>query len=151
MTKAARIFLSDDSKPAIVVAMHHNAAGIYYEQDDAIVVPGWRESVELGSALRSAMGRFSFRDQNQRDSKRSEWPAYRAAGCRSIREFEASYLRISVRPANDAEVTYIFEARPIGEDDISLSVSSNPRLDAEISRLLHRLYDACSRWSSIVA
>jgi hypothetical protein len=151
MLKLARIFLSDDSKPAIVAAMHHNADGIYYEQDDAIVVPNWRKSLQLGAALRSAMERFSFRDRNLRDSKRSEWPAFRAAACRTIREFEASYLHISVRPANEAEVTYIFEARPIGEDDISLSVSSNPRLDAEISRLLLRLYDACLRWSSVVA
>jgi hypothetical protein len=151
MLKQARIFLADDQKPAIVAAMHYNAAGINYEQDEAVAITGWRESLQLVAALRSALERFSFRDRNLRDSKRSEWPAYRASGCRSIREFESSYFCISVHPANEAEIIYIAEARPLGEEEISLSVTANSRVDKEIGQRVLKLYDACSRWSSVVA
>src|SRR5580658_5727022 len=129
MLKQAHIYLVDDAKPAIVAAMHHNAAGIFYEQDEVVVVVDWRQSSPLVAALRSALERFSFRDRNLRDSKRSEWPAYRASGCRSVQEFESSYICITVRPANEAEIIYIAEARPLGEEEIRLSVTANSRVD----------------------
>jgi hypothetical protein len=151
MLKETHIYLADDTKPAIVAAMHHNRDGIRYEQDEAVVVSGWRESSALVAALHSALQRFSFHDRNLRDSKLTEWPAYRASRCRSVRGFQSSYLCISVRPANEAELIYVAEAQPLDEEEISLSVTANRHNDEEIGRRLLRLYDACSRWSSVVA
>jgi hypothetical protein len=151
MLKEARIYLADDTKPAIVAAIHHNAAGIYYEQDEAVVVADWREVLPLVAALRSALERFSFRDRNLRDSKLSEWPAYRVSGCRSVKEFQSSYFCISVRAANESELCYIAEAHPLDEREISLCVTINRHGDDEAGRTLFRLYDACSRWSSVMA
>jgi hypothetical protein len=151
MLKEAHIYLADETRPAVVAAMHHNRDGIRYEQDEAVVVPGWRDYAALVPALRSALQRFSFLDRNLRDSKRSDWAAYRASRCRSVRDFESSYLCISVRPANEAELLYIAEARPLDEEEISLSVTASRHDNADIGRKLLRLYDACSRWSSVVA
>ena len=149
MLREARIYLADSSKPAIVTALHHNTAGLRYEQDKAIVVAGWRESLSLVTALHSALERFSFPDRNLRDLKLSEWPAYRASSCQSVKKFESSYLRISVRPANEAELLYIAEVKPLDESEISLCVTLNRNDDVKIGRLLLRLYDVCSRWSSV--
>jgi hypothetical protein len=151
MLKEAHIYLAEDTKPAIVAAMHHNRDGIRYEQDEAVVVPDWRASGTLVPALRSALQRFSFLDRNLRDSKLSEWGAYRASRCRSVREFQSSYFCISVRPANEAELFYIAEARPLDEDEITLSVTASRHDDEDIGRRILRLYDVCSRWSSVVA
>ncbi len=152
MLKEAHIYLANDTKPAIVAAMHHNQDGILYEQDEAVVVPGWRDSTALVAALRSALQRFSFHDRILRDAKRSEWPAFRASRCRSVRDFQRSYFRISVRAANEAELCYIAEACPLEESEISLCVTINRHDgDEESVRKLLRLYDVCSRWSSVVA
>ena len=38
------------------------------------------------------------------------------------RDFQSSYLSVSVRPANGAELFYIAEACPLDEEEITLSV-----------------------------
>jgi hypothetical protein len=35
-------------------------------------------------------------DQNLRSGKKTDWPAYRVSGTKSVREFEEEYLRLSV-------------------------------------------------------
>ena len=150
MLKEAHIYLADEKKPAIVAAMHHNLAGICYEQDEAVVVADWREGLPLVAALRSALERFSFRDRNLRDVKLTDWSAYQASHCRSVREFQGSYLCISVRAASEAELCYFAEARPLDESEISLRVTINRHGDDDAGRKLLRLYDACSRWGSSV-
>ena len=149
MVKEARIYLADESKAAIVVAMHHNFAGLYYEQENPITISNWRDSPELALALRSALHRFSLCDRNLRELKSSDWTAYRVSRCRSVREFQGTYLRISVRAANEAELCYIAEAQPLDEDEVSLHILVDRIGDEEITRRLLRLYDVCSRWSSI--
>jgi hypothetical protein len=151
MLKEAHIYLADETKPAIVAAMHRNLDGICYEQDEAVVVTDWREGLPLVAALRSALERFSFRDRNLRDLKLADWSAYQASRCRSVREFQNSYFCISVRAASEAELCYIAEARPLDESEISLRVTINRHGDEDAGRKLLRLYDACSRWSSVVA
>jgi hypothetical protein len=82
--RTARVFLAQD-RHGIVAAMCFITAGIYYEQDQPSVVDSWREGVELGISLRSALGRFCFREANLRDPKLTDWPSYepRAAGPRA--------------------------------------------------------------------
>lgn len=150
MLKQAHIYLADDTKPVIVAAIHHNRDGICYEQDEAVIVPGWRNSTSLVAALRSALQRFSFHDRDLRGLKLSEWPAYRASRCRSVADFQSSYFCITVRAANEAELCYIAEARPLDESEISLCVTIDRYGDDETGRKLLRLYDACSRWSSVM-
>ncbi len=151
MLREAHIYLAEDTNPAIVAAMHHNRDGIRFEQDEAVVVSDWRSSGTLVPALRAALQRFSCLDRNLRDTKLLEWAAYRASRCRSVRDFQSSYLCISVRPANEAELFYIAEARPLDEEEITLSVTASRHDDVDIGRRILRLYDVCSRWSSVVA
>ena len=87
MTRQAHIYLPEDDRLAIVAPMNYNAAGIYYEQADAIVVASWRDTAAIAGAMRSALQQFVFRDLNLRDCKKTDWPSYRASGCRSVREF----------------------------------------------------------------
>jgi len=129
--------------------MHHNLAGLCYEQDESAILPDWREPLSLPPALLSALQRFSFRDCNLRDRKSSDWTAYRASQCRSVREFERSYLRITVRPANDAELCYIAEAKPLDESEVTLRITLDRTGGEEMGRRLLRLYDICSKWSSV--
>lgn len=137
-----------ENRPAIVAAMHFNSAGIYYEQDDPYVLESWRDGSALAGSLRSSLERFSFREENLRDHKNTDWPSYRASRCRSVREFESLYLGIHVRAVNEAKVFYDAYCRPHDENDITLHITINRNAtDIEIGRRLLILYDACRRWT----
>jgi len=127
--------------------MHHNAAGIYYEQDDPLLVPGWRDRPGLAEALRSSLARFSMRDGNLRERTKTDWPSFLASHCRSVREFETAFVCIGVQTLNEAELFYDASVQPHGELDISLHVTLNRNgPDGEIERKLVRLVDVATGW-----
>jgi hypothetical protein len=147
MLRRARIYLGATVKEAIVAALHHNSAGISFEQDGPAVIADWRQAPGLGVALRFALERFSLQERNLRDFKRTEWPSYRASSFRSVREFEAAYICISVQAVNEAELFYGACAHPPGEEDIALHVTLNRYgPDEEIERKILRLFNACVDW-----
>lgn len=148
MLRRAHIYLANADRAAIVSAMYYNAAGIYYEQEDSLLVSQWRERPGLAAALLSSLGRFSVRDRNLRELKKTDWPSFLASHCRSVREFESTYLCIAVRALNDAELVYDANVQPLGEADISLHLTINPRGPVEdIERRLVRLFDEASVWA----
>jgi hypothetical protein len=147
MLRRAHIYLGATVKEAIVAALNHNSAGISFEQDGPAVIADWRQAPGLGAALRFALERFSLRERNLRDFKKTEWPSYRASGFRSVREFEATYICISVQALNEAELFYDACAHPSGEEDIALHVTLNRYgPDEEIDRKILRLFNACVDW-----
>jgi hypothetical protein len=152
MLRRACIYLGATAKEAIVAALHHNNAGICFEQDDPAVVADWREGSGLAVALRLALERFSPQERNLRGYKRTEWPSYRASNSRSVREFEAKYICISVQALNESEFFYDAEAYPPGEEDIALHVTLNRYgPDEEIDRKLLKLFNACVDWPQVNA
>ena len=148
MLRRIHIYLADADMPAIVSAMHYNVAGIYYEQENSLLVPQWRERSGLAAGLRSSLGRFSMRDKNLREHKKTDWPSFLASHSHSVRDFESTYLCIVVQASNDAELVYDANVQPRGEPDISLHLAINPRdPDEEIERRLVRLFDEASVWA----
>ncbi len=146
MLRRAHIYLAQGNRPAIVSPVHYNAAGIYYEQNDPVVLPEWRGS-GLAVALYSSLGRFSMRDQNLREYKKTDWPSYLVSHCRSVREFESAYLCIDVKAANEAELFFDASIQPRGEPDISLHTTINAHApDEQTERQLVRLFDVASKW-----
>jgi hypothetical protein len=146
--RCAQVYLAAN-RPSIVAAMHFNSAGIYYEQGEPSVTDSWRDGLALAASLRSSLERFSFRDANLRDAKKTDWPSYRASRCHSVKEFESLYLRVHVRALNEAELFYDAYAQPPGENDITLHVTLNRYgPDAEIGRQLVKLFDVCRRWTA---
>jgi hypothetical protein len=147
MLRRAHVYLGTTVKEAIVAALHYNSAGIFFEQDEPVVVADWRRSPGLAIALRSALDRFAPQERNLRDYKRTEWPSYRASNSRSVREFEATHICINVQASNKAEFFYDADVYPPGEEDISLHVMLNRHgSDEEIDRKLLKLFNACVEW-----
>ena len=64
-----------------------------------------------------------MRDQNLREHKKTDWPSFLASHCRSVQEFESTYLCIAVQALNDAELFYDANVQPRGEPDMSLHVT----------------------------
>jgi hypothetical protein len=151
MLRRACIYLGPTAKEAIVAALHYNSAGISFEQEGPVAIANWRRAPGLGAALRFALERFSLQERNLRDLKKSEWPSYRASSSRSVREFEATYICISVQALNEAEFFYDAWAYPPGEEDIALHVTLNRYgPDEEFDRKILRLFDACVGWPRLL-
>jgi len=142
------IYLAE-GRAAVVAPSHYNLAGILYEQEEVLLVEAWRNDGVLADPLRQALRRFSFRERNLRDAKVKDWPSFRASNCKSVREFESSYLRLEVRAWNAAEAGYDASAGPAGESEISLHITLLLSLaDEELSRRIIRLFDACRQWTA---
>ena len=121
-----------------------------YEQENPFVVDSgeWEEVVPT---LRTALGMFTFREANLRDTRRTDWPAYRASKLRSVRQFQDLYIHIGVRAVNEAELFYRATCQPRGEHDISLNVTLNRyESDEEIARQLQKLFEVCLRWPAVM-
>lgn len=52
-----------------------------------------------------------------------DWPSFKASQVRSVRAFESSFIRIAVRGANTANVTYVVEGWPDTSSDIPINTS----------------------------
>ena len=151
MTKlrSANLYLAE-KRPAIIAAMHVNSAGIYYEQENPLVDES-SDWATLAASLRASLDRFSFREENLRDRKSTDWPAYRASRYRSVRQFKDLYQLIDVHGWSNSELFYYASCQPRGESDMTLRVTLDRySKDDEIDRLLRRLFKGSLRWAANV-
>jgi len=147
MVRAARIYVADPAKPAIVAALHRTHHSVWTEQDSPEVVTDWREPEKLAAAVRRAIERFSVKDVDLRHKKLTDWPSFRASRFRTVRAFQSTYNSIWLKSLNEAELFYDASMEPWDEPDIALHVTiSRGALDAEMGRKLLKLVDACAAW-----
>lgn len=139
--RGAHLYFSTGS--VIVAAVHQNAAGIYYEQAEPIVLQGVPSAVQLGDAFQAAFQKFSIGDASLHETRKSEWPAFQASGLRSMREFERLFRPMICYSVNSANITVRASVAHASCPDIELSISFNPLLAAEaVGERLMRLVKA---------
>jgi hypothetical protein len=124
--RCVHVYVSADK--AIVAAMHRNLAGIYYEQAAPVVLVGPSDAATLGAAFKRAFDGFSVKDANLRQHKRSDWPAYKASGLRTLKDFEARFRHVSCSGLDDANMIVQASTAHPGDKSISLNISFNPAL-----------------------
>jgi hypothetical protein len=152
MLRQAHIYLPNEDRPAILVPVFHTGSWIV-EQSDPTLLSEWREPVKLAKGVRSVLHKFVLKRMEIRGGGSArEGSTFRASRCRTLREFESTYLRIIVCAQNESELFFDAYTRPHYEDEIQLRTTLNPcGLDVEIGRKLLRLFDACEKWSAHVA
>jgi hypothetical protein len=139
--RAVHIHISE--RNIIVAAMHMNLAGVYYEQSEPIVVEGTPSAGPFGRAFREAFDRFSIKDADLRDSKRTEWPSFRASGLRSVKEFESQYRQMTCYGVDSSNAVVRATVEHPSRLEIELATSFNPCLPAEtVGECLLRLLEA---------
>ena len=139
--RGVHLYLS--TATVIVAPIHQNLDGIYYEQPSPLVIAEPVSPAQLGAAFRGGFDSFSVQDKDLATAKRSDWPAFRASGVGTLKEFERLFrpMRCYGLDASNAVVRASM-AHP-SQDDIELSVSFNPLLaPEEVGGLLLRL--ACA-------
>jgi hypothetical protein len=131
----------------IAAAIYDNHESACYEQEDAVVVEQWRSCEVLGTAAREVLARFCRKDRNLYGSKLTDWPAFKASRLPSVKQFEASYLRIHVMAVNEAALIFEATAFPPEESEIALRVTfTKGNSNEEVGALLLRLVTSCIQW-----
>ena len=110
----------------IIAAMHQNFAGIYYEQSEPVLIQGKPSAEELGSTFRNAFDEFSIKDVNLRETKRSDWPSFKASYLRTPKEFERSFRLIHCASCDASNAVVRASVTNPTHSDIELSASFNP-------------------------
>src|SRR5258708_33671627 len=111
----------------IVAPRHATLEGVLYEQDSPTVLTD-ASPVSVGAAIKSAFEVFSVRQKDLRDWKKSDWPAFKASGAKSLKQFEAEFYQLSVSHLNSSGVVARAELPFPGDADFSISTTFNPPL-----------------------
>ena len=107
----------------------------------------WRMPEMLGAASRQVLARFCRKDRNLYGSKLTDWPAFKASRLRSVKQFEASYLRLHVVAVNEAAIIFEASAFPPKESEIAFRVTfTKGNSNEEVGALLLRLITSCIQW-----
>ena len=91
------VYVSRGAGKLIVCPSTSIEKGFYNEQEPLVLIPWDAPAAALGESIWESL--LLFRKTpglNVRSSKKSDWPAYRASGIKSMREFEREYVRVSV-------------------------------------------------------
>ncbi|HEU4699668.1 MAG TPA: hypothetical protein VFS40_10835 [Gemmatimonadales bacterium] len=122
----------------VLVAALFNHGGLFAEQPDGVARCATGDVPALGAAARAALAACRYEPAfDYRDRKRTDWPAFRASGCRSVREFEQLYVPFGIRGANEANLAYVIESPPYGACAVSLTATTDAH--GEDARLGERI------------
>jgi hypothetical protein len=93
----AIVYLPNTPGTVIVCATTDVNGGVHIEQPAVALVPWGATPDVLGRSVWEALLNFRRTPElNLRSYKRSDWPAYRASGAKSIRAFEEGFVRVCI-------------------------------------------------------
>jgi len=146
-TQHAVVYIDREGQRAIVSTVHHNGSpnGILLEDENPVVLLAPLATPALGSAVCTAMRSSEIRKERScRDDKLTDWPAFRASRSKSVHAFEADYISIRVKGANDANIIYVLEGLPSKNSDLAVQASISSSAKAlDLTSLCLRVWRAC--------
>jgi hypothetical protein len=121
--RACTVYLAPGQGVALVAALF-NHAGLFAEQPEGVARCERGDPAALGAAVRAALAACRYEPVfDYRDRKRTDWPAFRQSGCRSVRAFEESYVPIGIQGVNDANLSYAVASPPFGRFGLRLEAT----------------------------
>ena len=92
------VYLPCSSKTTIVCPTESVNGGLYCDQPPPALLQLDAAPESLGQSVWEALLSFCSISEpvNLRSYKKTDWPAFRASGMRSVRQFEDSFVRISI-------------------------------------------------------
>lgn len=134
------VYCNSHAENAIVTAMFNHGGPIAEIPGGAVSVT-YTDQKAMDQAVREALeGCIYELDYNYKDSKRSDWPAFKASGYRTIRKFEADYVYLRVKGANASNLYYFLESPEFGANSIRLISTVNPHT-ADFGSAVHQIYE----------
>jgi hypothetical protein len=144
LTKSISVYISDGHKHLIIASMHQNGAGINYEQKDCFTADYPIDSTEFGNEVIKNLNQYSVKDTNLRESKKTDWPAFKHSRSKSVTGFENEYINIFIRSANDSNLILTIEGRPFKTSELTINSSVSFHADKqELGQRINEVYQAC--------
>jgi hypothetical protein len=140
--KLVRVYLSEKEGKIIIAPFYRDYSGIHYEQEQCAVLPFTTGQETLSVHIQNNLDLFKIKHADHRKTKTTDWPAYKASKLKSVKSFDASYKRISLTGANEANIIFIIEGESDFDKELNITsaVSANSK---EIGRLVLKVYNAC--------
>jgi len=103
--KQCNFYLPRDGGMAII-ASTYNHGGLFAEKASGAESCTTANLEALGQLIRRKLSECEYQeDFNYSQTKRSDWPAYKASGLKAIKAFEKGFVWYSIRGVNDANIT----------------------------------------------
>ena len=105
--KQCFVYISKVDESALV-AKTYNHGGMFAEIDEGVHKSDVSKAADLGQLIINAFSECKFElDFDYSNMKKSDWPAYKKSGYKTIKRFEKEYSRYSIQGANEHNVTYL--------------------------------------------
>ncbi len=144
LTQCVSIYISDKHRQIIINPKQENDAGIIYEQDNGNVSDFPIDKGMLGQLLIDNLNKYSIKDVNLRDNKRTDWPAFKQGKSKSVTTFEKEYIHIFITSTNDSNIILTLSGRPFVSSELTVDSTISFHADkSEIGRRVLNIYDAC--------
>jgi hypothetical protein len=141
----AALYIDRVGKTAIVVTLHYNGmGGFLYEDTAPSMIERSQDSKSVGTAVLTAFEKSEIRPPTtHRDQKLTDWPAFQSSGCRSVRQFEADFIRIHIYGANEANLIYAIEGSPEKDAELRVLTSAPSASPAKLGERCLAVWRAC--------
>jgi len=144
LAKHCSVYISDKQEEIIIASRHVNKAGIIYEQENCKTLLKSVSFSELGTQIIDSMNLFSLKDKNLRESKLTDWPAFKHSKSKSVRAFEKEYVNISVVSCNEYNLIIDIEGFPYKDSELKVISTISFYADKEeIGKRIIKVYEAC--------
>jgi hypothetical protein len=123
--RACNVYCHPDADQAIVAAVY-NHGGPTAEKPGGATIVKFSDRAKLHEAVRAALDACEYEENfNYSDQKRSDWPAYQVSGYKTIKRFEAEFIRLLVNGVNDTNLFYDLTTPEFGDLGLHLTVTVN--------------------------
>lgn len=123
--KACNLYCHPNADQVIVVSVY-NHGGLMAEKPGGATTVKLTDSATLDSAIRTALDACEFETNfNYYGQKRSDWPAYQASGYKTIKRFEAEFIRLLVKGVNEKNHFYDVTSPEFDEFGMHLTLTVN--------------------------
>jgi hypothetical protein len=119
--KSVNIYASSKHSQIIFAPISKNYAGIRYEQDECFSYDFPISDLLLGEYALKYFHLFNIKDKNLREHKPTHWPALRNSKVKTVRNYEADYIRVSVTGLDENNHTLRIEGLPYKDSDLSVT------------------------------
>ncbi len=143
--KACNVYCCPETDHAIVASVY-NHGGLMAEIPGGASIAKFSDSALLNAAVRTALEACKYKEHfDYFFAKKSDWPAYQASGHKTIKRFEAEFIRLLVKGVNAKNLFYDVTTPEFGQLGMHLTITVNAYTDdhGEAIQYLVKNYLAC--------
>jgi hypothetical protein len=123
--RACNVYCRPDADQVIVASVY-NHGGLMAEKPGSASIVKLSDPAALHSAVRAALDACEYEENfNYSDQKKSDWPAYQASGYKTMKKFEAEFIRLYVNGQNEKNFFYSVTTPEFGELGLHLAITVN--------------------------